>query len=64
MSLVQEHLNSCSECALFAEEMKLTLNILDEEKTPELNPFFYTRVKEKLENQEQEVAIEYLKAGD
>lgn len=51
MKAFQEHLNSCSECALFAEEMKLTLSILDSEKNPDINPFFYTRVKAKLENQ-------------
>ena len=55
MSLVQEHINSCSECALFAKEMSLTLDILEEEKSTEVNPFFYTRVKASMENQEQEV---------
>jgi hypothetical protein len=55
MNLVQEHLESCPECALFAEEMKLTLSILESDKVLEGNPYFYTRVKARLENQEQEV---------
>jgi predicted anti-sigma-YlaC factor YlaD len=55
LNLVQEHLESCSECALFAEEMKLTLSILESDKVLEENPYFYTRVKARLENQEQEV---------
>lgn len=51
MKAVQEHLDSCHDCALFAEEMKKTLSILDSEKVTGINPFFYTRVKAKLENQ-------------
>jgi len=51
MKAVQEHLDSCSDCALFAEEMKKTLSILETDKIDTVNPFFYTRVKAKLENQ-------------
>ncbi len=51
MQAFREHLESCPDCALFAEEMKKTLSILDSERNPEINPFFYTRVKAKLENQ-------------
>ncbi len=53
MKVVQEHLDSCSDCRLFAEEMRKTLSILETEKTPEINPFFYTRVKAKLESLEK-----------
>jgi Putative zinc-finger len=49
MQAVQEHLNSCTACSLFAEDLKKTLSILESDKTPELNPFFYTRVKMRLE---------------
>jgi hypothetical protein len=52
MKAIQTHLNTCSECALFAEEMRKTLGILESEKVTEVNPYFYTRVKAKLENQE------------
>jgi hypothetical protein len=51
MSAVQQHLDTCSECALFASEMKKTLGILETEKIVDDNPYFYTRVKVKLENQ-------------
>lgn len=54
MKAVQEHLSECGECALFAEELKLTFSILETEKKPEVNPFFYTRVKAKLEKQEEQ----------
>ncbi|MCY1722598.1 zf-HC2 domain-containing protein [Prolixibacteraceae bacterium Z1-6] len=57
MKEVREHLNSCPDCALFAEEMKKTFGILEVEKAVEVNPFFYTRVKARLENQEQEQVV-------
>lgn len=54
MELVKTHLSECGTCAAFAEEMKKTLGILEAERSPAVNPFFYTRVKAKLENQESE----------
>jgi len=51
MEQMKIHFSECSECAAFAEEMKKTLAIIDNEKAPQLNPFFYTRVKVRLENQ-------------
>ena len=50
MNEVQNHLDGCSSCAAFAKELKLTLGIIDIEKNPEINPYFYTRLKAKLEN--------------
>ncbi|NOR76397.1 MAG: hypothetical protein GQ525_14720 [Draconibacterium sp.] len=52
MKQVQVHLSECNTCAAFAEDMKKTLGIVELEKSPTINPFFYTRVKAKLENQE------------
>jgi anti-sigma factor RsiW len=51
MEQIKKHLSECSECAAFAEEMRKTLEVLASEKTPEVNPFFYTRLKAKMENQ-------------
>lgn len=51
MKAVHEHLDICPNCVLFAQEMKATLSILDTDRNPEITPFFYTRVKAKLENQ-------------
>ncbi|WP_346855659.1 zf-HC2 domain-containing protein [uncultured Draconibacterium sp.] len=58
MKQVQEHLDTCPDCALFAEEMKKTLSILETEKATENNPFLYTRIKAKLENQEEAERIQ------
>ena len=54
MEIVKNHLSECSTCASFTEEMRQTLGILEAEKSPAVNPFFYTRLKAKLENQESE----------
>jgi predicted anti-sigma-YlaC factor YlaD len=51
MNLVEEHLKSCTECALFVEEMQKTLGVIETEKQAEENPFFYTRVKARSENE-------------
>jgi len=50
MEQMKLHLSECSDCFTFAEEMKKTLAILESEKSPETTPFFYTRLKVKLEN--------------
>ena len=44
------HLAECNECAVFASEMEKTFAVLTAEKSPAVNPFFYTRLKAKMEN--------------
>lgn len=51
MEKIKIHLDECSECAAFYEEMKKTLDVLTAEKQREINPFFYTRLKARMENQ-------------
>ena len=51
MEQIKVHLIECTHCEAFAEDMKKTLGVLESEKSPEVNPFFYTRLKAKLENQ-------------
>lgn len=60
MEQIKVHLLECASCEAFAEDLKKTLGILETEKSPEVNPFFYTRLKAKLENQspaEEELAL-------
>lgn len=54
MEEIKVHLESCPGCIAFASEMKKTLTVLHNDKLQEVNPFFYTRVKARLENQEAE----------
>lgn len=49
---VAAHLAQCNSCAAFAEDLKKTLEIIQLEKTPKVNPFFYTRLKARMENEE------------
>lgn len=51
MGKIKIHLAECSECAAFYEEMKKTLDVLTAEKQREINPFFYTRLNARMENQ-------------
>jgi len=46
------HLAECESCAAFAEDMQKTLGIIQVEKSPEVNPFFYTRLKARMEIEE------------
>lgn len=55
MERFQQHLDACPECALFAEEMKLSLSILESDKITDENPFFFTRVKARMGNQAEEM---------
>ena len=50
MEQIRLHLSKCNDCAAFAEEMKKTFAFLESEKSPAANPFFYTRLKAKIEN--------------
>jgi hypothetical protein len=55
MEEIKIHLENCSDCVAFANELKKTLAVIENEKVPQLNPFFYTRVKARLENQAENV---------
>jgi anti-sigma factor RsiW len=54
MLQISKHLTECKECFLFAEELKKTLGIIDAEKLTEVNPYFYTRLKARMDNQVEE----------
>ena len=51
MKHIAEHLDVCTECRLFFEELKLNMEVLDADKHIEPNPFFYTKLKTKLEGE-------------
>lgn len=51
---VEHHLSECETCNAFADDMRKTLGIIELEKSPESNPFFYTCLKAKLEKAEEE----------
>lgn len=48
--IVKEHLEKCDKCKHLYNEMKKTLGVIKNESKVEINPFFYTRVKAKMED--------------
>jgi len=59
MEEVQKHLSQCNSCNAFAKDLKNTLGIIELEKKPSINPFFFTRLKAKLENRMTEPSPAY-----
>ena len=53
MAAVSAHLEVCSSCREFVEEMKKTLGIINLEKQVQVSPYFYTRVKARMEGQQE-----------
>lgn len=51
MAQIKQHLDQCNQCAAFAKEMRKTLDVVQNEKPDGINPFFYTRLKAKMESQ-------------
>lgn len=49
MLIVQEHLEKCADCRAFLALLKSEMQIIEQEKNPEVSPFFYTRLSAKLE---------------
>jgi predicted anti-sigma-YlaC factor YlaD len=48
--IIKMHLEKCSKCKHLYNEMEKTLGTIKNEKKIEVNPFFYTRIKAKMED--------------
>jgi len=59
MEQMQKHFEVCPECKAFAEDLKKTLGIIKDEKSPAVNPFFYTRLKARMESQLEKEPISF-----
>ena len=49
METIQLHLDGCDDCRLVYEELRADMEILSADTVNELNPYFYTRLKAKME---------------
>lgn len=49
MEAIGRHLETCDDCRQFAEMLKNQLELIDQEKRPEVNPYFFTRLSAKLD---------------
>lgn len=55
---MKTHLEDCAECREYLEVIRKGLSIINEEKNPEVNPFFYSSLKAKMENRaEQKIPV-------
>jgi hypothetical protein len=45
---IEQHLSECSSCEKIYQEVLKTYEVFDHCPTPEVNPYFYTRVEQKL----------------
>lgn len=59
MEQMQTHLATCPNCKAFAEDLKKTLGIITEEKSPRVNPFFYTRLKARMESESEKETVSF-----
>jgi anti-sigma factor RsiW len=53
MQEVGVHISGCRDCASFAAEIKKTLSIVHLEKQTQVSPFFYTRLKARMDRQQE-----------
>jgi hypothetical protein len=54
--LVMAHISECTDCQFLFRELSDGLKLLDEDKLTDSNPFFITRVMEKMKNESQNEA--------
>jgi predicted anti-sigma-YlaC factor YlaD len=47
---VQGHIGSCATCQKLYENVAVTYNVFDKLPQPEVNPFIYTRIEQRLKN--------------
>ncbi|MBN2349388.1 MAG: hypothetical protein JXJ22_11145 [Bacteroidales bacterium] len=58
MPEVKEHLHNCSHCTHLLHQLERSMQIIENEKNNPVNPFFFTRVEQKL----NESTIEKIKS--
>ncbi len=49
----ESHLERCESCRTVFEEIAKTYNLLEEDKNVQSNPFFYTRLEQRIKNEQQ-----------
>jgi anti-sigma factor RsiW len=49
MEAVRKHLDECVDCQSFLAVMQSQLEIIDQEKQPEVSPYFFTRLSARLD---------------
>ena len=47
---IEQHLRNCEDCREFLSFLKMEMQVISEEKNPEVSPYFYTRLSAKLQD--------------
>jgi len=50
---MEQHLEECASCRGFAEYLKVTFSTIENSRITQSDPFFYTRVKAKMDKQKE-----------
>jgi hypothetical protein len=50
---VEKHLEECADCQSFLAFLQDGMQVIENEKNPEVSPFFYTRLSARLEEKEE-----------
>ncbi len=53
MQKIKAHITGCADCEAFVREMKKTLAVVQMETPAQVTPWFYTRLKARMEKQEE-----------
>ncbi|MCF8297232.1 MAG: zf-HC2 domain-containing protein [Saprospiraceae bacterium] len=51
---LRAHLNECKSCDKIYNELKATLSVVETEKQIETNPYFFTRLEQRINNPDEE----------
>ncbi len=51
MNQLEAHLKKCADCRLFLDDLKQSLQVLNNDNTVEVSPYFYSKVKTKLQKE-------------
>ena len=52
-AVVEKHLEECADCRSFLAFLKEELDMVEEEKNPDVSPFLYTRLSARLEGKRE-----------
>jgi predicted anti-sigma-YlaC factor YlaD len=61
--VISRHLGECDECRGFLELLKEQMQLIENEKRPEVSPYFFTRVSARLDEDRQSMPVPATRKG-
>lgn len=56
----EKHISECGECNLLYKNISDTFNEIQKEKITEINPFFFTRIEQKMKNKKEAKSVVFV----